>query len=69
MVQNKEHLPCRERTFSAQLVSSFEWGYTRRLRWLRFLLERLGGGIEAGDGLKGIGAPADVGSGPGGRDF
>ena len=35
-------LLCRERTFRAQLVLGFQEVYIRYLRWLRFLLERLG---------------------------
>jgi len=42
MGSNMKHLPCRERTFPWQLVSSFEWSYTRRLLWLRYFLEQLG---------------------------
>ena len=42
MGSNMNNLPCRERTFSLQLVSSFEWIYIHKLRWLRYLLERLG---------------------------
>jgi len=42
MGSNMKHLPCRERTFPVQLVSTFEWSYTRKLRWLRYFLERLG---------------------------
>jgi hypothetical protein len=42
MGSDTEYLPCRERTFLLQLVFSFEEIYIRRLRWLRYFLERLG---------------------------